>query len=222
MGKKLSAKTQNIRTIIFDVDETLTPVNVWQYLTKALGEDPAENKKIYKKYNKGEYTPEGGIKAVVDLWNRQHVRTRDEIKLILDQIEIKPGAVEVARYLKKKYKVIIISGSIEILVQRVAETLKISEFYALTELEFDENQKLTWFKYPNNEAIEKVKVFEEYSRTNGIKPEQAAIIGDGYSDSELFKILGFKVLIRKDDNHKDMEKDADVVIDNLNELKEIF
>lgn len=221
-GDRKMAKPKGITTIILDVDETLTYVNVWQYLTKALGEDPAENKKIYGKYNQGEYGPDEGIKAVVDLWNRKKIRTKDEITGLLDKVKIKPDALEAVKYLQTKYNVIIISGSIEILVERVAKLLNIKEFYALTELEFDENQNLTWFQYPKNEAIEKVNLFKKYAELNAIEAREVAIIGDGYSDSELFKVLGFKVLITSDDNRKDMKENADVIIDELIELTEIF
>lgn len=223
MDKKTKTqKKSQIKHIIFDVDETLTYANSWAHLTKGLGIDPIENKKIYDNFYNRRVSREDAIKQVVDLWNRDKMRTRDEITKILHSIQIKPDAKEVIDYLKQKgYGITIASGSMDINVKRVAKELGIKDWHALAEFFFNSKDELINFTYPDNESEGKLEIFQRIAKKYKISAEECAIIGDGYSDIKLIEHLGLSIVIKKEDNEEICTM-GDYVITDLMELKEIF
>lgn len=61
--------------------------------------------------------------------------------------ELKEDAREVISYLKRSYRVCLISGSVDLYVGVVAEKLGIVDWYANTEIVWDESGNLVDFHY---------------------------------------------------------------------------
>jgi phosphoserine phosphatase len=135
--------------------------------------------------------------------------------------KLKDDAVQMVEYLKQKYNLCLMSGSIDLYVQVVAETLEIPDWYANTELIFNDNGDLVDFHYFRDQAVKKIEHLNEYlSKTNASK-EDCVIIGNGDSDIALFKELPYGIAVDTD-LHEEVRGLAYKVISNLDEVVSIL
>ncbi|MBD3279981.1 HAD-IB family phosphatase [Candidatus Dojkabacteria bacterium] len=210
-----------IKLVVFDVDETLTNVNSWQYITREFGVDPKENLAVYQDFAAARISKANAIKQVMALWNRHKHRTKEEFEKVFSSIETKKDAVEVVKYVKSKYDTIIISGALSILVKQIAEKVNIKEWYSLSKLTF-KSGKITTFSYPDNESDAKYEIFVKIAKKRKIEAADAVMIGDGNSDYKMFEKLGMSILIESNEDQSKLEQLAAYKVKSLSEIKNIL
>lgn len=143
-------------------------------------------------------------------------------KKIFEDIPIKHDAHVVINELSNKYRICLISGSIDLFVKGIANSLNVESWYANTKLEFDVNDKLKDFDYTLKKSEKKLDQFREFQSKFNLSPDECAIVGDGESDELLFEELGVAILLESNQKTEKLIKLADYHIFNLRDLLQIF
>ena len=134
---------------------------------------------------------------------------------------LKEDAEETIAYLREAYRLCLISGAVDLYVRVVAEKLGVTDWYANTELVWDENGNLVDFNYFTDQAGKKLEQFNEYVANNKLVKQRCAVVGDGDSDLALFRELKYGVAVNKNP-HQELASLAFRTVKELKELKKIF
>ncbi len=210
-----------IKTVILDIDGTLSTEVSWLQLTQSLGASREEHIQIFERFTKNEIDYPTAKTILIDLWKSTGKANRESMTQIFYSWKLKDDALDVVEYLKTKYKVCLMSGSVDLYVRVVAEKLSVSDWYANTELVFDENDNLIDFNYFRNQAEKKLQHLDEYLTKNNLSKEACVIIGNGDSDIALFKELPYGIAVETD-LHEEVRMLANRTIANLSEIKTIL
>lgn len=212
----------SITTIVLDIDGTLSNEVSWLKLTEFLGASIESHKKIFDDYKNSITDYPTAKSKLIKLWHDTGNANRSKMLKIFRSWVLRSDAKEIVEYLRAKgYRLCIMSGSVDLYVQSVAEKLGIPDYYANTELVFDEEGGLIDFHYFINQAETKFQHFSEFAQNNRLSTKECAIIGNGDSDVILFRELGYGVAVDHD-IHEEVKEYADEVISELSEIKKIF
>ena len=150
------AKKRNVKVIIFDIDGTLSSEVSWLKLTEGLGASANKHAEIFNKYLKREITYKKAKGNLIKLWHSTGNANKKYMTNIFNSWKLKEDAREVIEYLKKYYKILLISGSVDLYVKTVAEKLGIEDWYANSIIDWDLKGNLIDFHYFRNQAAKKI------------------------------------------------------------------
>jgi phosphoserine phosphatase len=209
-----------IKLVCFDLDKTLIKQTSWYELNMALGITHEEDQQMLDDYEAGKFSYEEWMKKIYDLYK---LRGKANLKNVTDAISrsytFKDGAKEIISYLKERgYKVVLISGSIDILIDMVAKDLDLDMAEATHELIFDENDQLQEIRLLAADNVAKLHHLESFCRKLGLDLNQCACIGDGDNDLDMFRKTGRGITFKG----SKIEKEAWKVIESLSDLKSIL
>ncbi len=210
-----------IDTIIFDVDGTLSEEVSWLKLTDGLGASSETHAQIFAKFKNGELKYPEAKQKLISLWQETGNANKGYMEDMFRSWNLKGDAVETMEYLKASYRICLMSGAVDLYVKVVAEKLGIDHWYANTELVWDEVGNLIDFHYFADQSEKKLEHFYEYIAKFGLLTCQCAVVGDGDSDIALFRELPFGVAVNKQPN-SELEALATRTISDLSELQGIF
>lgn len=208
------------KAIIFDVDGTLTDSISWLSLTSLLGADKKVHSKIYEDYRNEKLSLTHAKKELITLWSNTGKAYRENIEKIFDNIPLKNDVIDVVEYLKPKYRLCLISGSMDLYIESVARKLNIQDFYANTQLVFDSESKLTDFIYSPDQAIKKVEHYINFANKFNLEKHECAMVGDGENDQKLFEMLGQQFYIENPETAELYKDKGHIKIKELKELIE--
>lgn len=210
---------ENIKLICFDLDDTLISANSWKKLGLALGVSVEDDRRLYKEYKAGLFTYDEWNDKLLEMYMEHEDASREGITKILSDYVYKEGAKEAVNYLKDKgYELILISGSIDILVDIVAKDLGIKYAKANNTFVFDEDDRLIGVHSHGDDVLAKAEHLESFCEMLGSDIKECACIADGDNDIEMFRRTGRGVTFRG----LKIENEAWKVIDTLHDLKNIF
>lgn len=185
-----------ITTVIFDVDGTLTPQNSWTALTEALGSSASRHMKIYWQYSEGLLDDVSAKGQLLQLWGRTGRPTREALSDILRALPIRPEAHHIIQWLKDhNYNICLISGSMDLYVQLVAEMLGVPSYFANTKLFFNNRGELIDFDYFRDQSAKKVEQLNAYCNEHNIYPAEVATVGNSANDLGLFAYTKHGILL---------------------------
>lgn len=171
------------KTLILDLDGTLTPQATWVVFNTALGITPAQDEALFRQYRQGSLTYQEWITQLLEIYHNNTPVTKDTLIEQADAIQLHADAkafVQNAR--DKHYRVILLSGSVDIMVERIAKRLGIDMWLACTQAVFADNV-LVDIVPMGDERSAKV----ELVKNAGIELSERTIsIGDGGNMTELF------------------------------------
>jgi phosphoserine phosphatase len=215
----MDKKKNEIKVVILDLDQTLTvDMASWLQFTSLLGTDSMIHTNIYNKFKDGEISYTKAKKQLIDLWKCVHKLDKDSIREIFKKIEFREGAFEAVEYLKKKYKLCLISGAIDVFVDVIAEKLGIYDKYASTKFIFNDKNILKDFKYKLSRGEEKVGFLHDFCTKYNINPLNCAAIGDGNSDVPIFNEVGCPILFIAKETTENLKRTFKVQIRRWNEI----
>lgn len=211
---------ENIKLICFDLDETLINRSSWKYLSMALGMTEEEDRKMYKDYKAGLFSYDEWNEKILKHYLKHKDATKEGITNILSRYDYIDGAKEAVKYLQSKgYKMVLISGSMDILVKVVAEDLGIDYYKANNTFVFDENNKLKGIHSGGDDTIAKLGYLESFCEMLGVNIlSECVCIGDGSNDLMMFEKTQHGITFR---NSK-IKDTAWKLINSLHEIKEIL
>lgn len=210
----------NTKLVCFDLDDTIIEQNSWLKLNFALGLTKEEDDDLYEKYHyKKEITYAEWIAELLILYKQRGKANFDNIVASLSGYEYKKDSKEIIEYLKNKgYKVALVSGSFNIVVDLVARDLDIDIAEAINNFVFDVNNNLENITIMGDEKIAKLNILEDICLKLGIKIEDCVCIGDGANDIEMFKKTQKGITFKG----SRIEKEAWKIIENLGDIKNIL
>lgn len=203
------------------MDGTLISQNSWYKLNLALGITAEEDQEMYDAYGRGDLSYSDWMTKLSSLYKERGLATKEVIYSSLAEFDLKDGVKDLFLDLQeKKYELVIISGSFDILVQKVAETLNVKHYKANTELEFTNNGYLQNIVSAGDELHEKLRHLEIFCEKLKIPINQCVCIGDGANDFELFKKTQKGITFT--DAPKYLKKEAWHVVNNLSDIKNLL
>jgi HAD superfamily phosphoserine phosphatase-like hydrolase len=219
----LNSDKKRVKAVIFDIDGTLTKEISWRVLSRELGVSIDEHLNIFHARMRGEISESEAKKRFLDLWRLSGKAHKDIIEKIFDGIELRKEAGEIINYLKsKKYKICLITGSVDKHAAIVAEKLGVKFYFFNTKFIYNQDGQLVDYDYEEAQGKKKLEQLKQFSREQGIELKECAVVGDSFNDYELFKETGRGIAVKTEFEEKELEKVAWKIIKNLNELKQWF
>jgi len=208
-----------IRLVCFDLNGTLINENSWLNLNLAMGVSPAEDEELLALYREGKLSYQEGLNKLLPLYKRGGKFQRDIVSRALFHYSYCEGAKDIVLYLqKKKYHVAIVSGSFDILVEKVARELGVSLWAANNTFVFDEKGVGKAIECLGNDDVFKREKISEMCSALNINVQSCACVGDSENDREIFRLTGKGIALRG----SPVDEYAWKVIKKLEELKTIL
>ena len=205
-----------IKLIAFDLDNVLIDGEAIDEIGKLMGVE-TKISEITKKAMEGDLDFETSLKERVALLKGASV---EDIKEVVSKIPLMKGAEETIAELKKRgYKIATITGSFEIIANRMKDDLGLD--YAFSNVLHEEDGKLTGDVSGPLVTGSKAEVLKEIMEMEKIKAEESAAVGDGANDVSMLEEAGLGIAF----NAKPVLKEkADVVVEerDLKELLTVF
>lgn len=205
-----------IKLIAFDLDNVLIDGEAIDEIGKIMGVE-AEISEITKKAMEGDIDFETALKERVALLKGASVENIEEV---VSNIPLMEGAEETIAELKNRgYKIATITGSFEIIANRMKDDLGLD--YAFSNILHEEEGKLTGEVSGPLVKGSKAEVLKEIMEMENIKAEETAAVGDGANDVSMLEEAGLGIAF----NAKPILKEkADVVVEkrDLKELITVF
>ena len=210
----------DIKLIIFDVNGTLIRENSWLELNLAMGVTRQEDEMLMDWFYNDEIITYGEFQKILErIYKVRGKADYKTIKQVLGKYTLIEGAKETVRFLQDKgYKVALISGSMDILLDLIAKELEIDMYEANNIFIFDENNYLESFHTLGVDREAKYSHLLSFCRRLNISPKQCACVGDGNSDTLLFEKTGHGITFK----NSGIEEKAWKVIDKLSDIKDIL
>ncbi|MCP3684839.1 MAG: HAD-IB family phosphatase [bacterium] len=220
------------KIVFFDMDGVLFDVgyfekrknlgaSCWKVVAESI-DALEEEDKIKDKWMNGELDSYlDWVRKTIDV-HKKHGLTKDKFMQIIDSIPPMEGAKETIAELKKRgYLTVVVSGGFKELARRAKTELGVDFVIAACELIFDEKGKVHDFIFFPCDFHGKVKFFEAMVAGLDIKPEEAAMVGDGVNDIPIAKECGFSVAFNARD---ELKEHCDVIIEgkDLRKILEHF
>jgi len=210
-----------IKLVCFDVDGTLIDGVSWFFLTEGLGCSYQEHLDIFNKAKEGKISFIKGERLLTKMYQDSGNATRSYIHKLFSKVEPRKEARGLFNYLKKKdYKIYLISGAIDIYVEKVAKKLGVDGFYANSTLDFDKNGLLTKIHYKDNQGEVKVEQLKKLNSKLGVNMNQVVFVGDSENDIEVFKVTGKGIAVHC--FNEDLKKVAWKSVNSLSEIKNLL
>jgi phosphoserine phosphatase len=205
-----------IKLIAFDLDNVLIDGEAIDEIGKITGIQN-EIAELTQKAMEGELDFETAIKERVALLKGTSV---DDIKKVIQDIPLMEGAKEAIAELKNRgYKIATITGSFEVIADRMKNELDLD--YAFSNILHEEDGVLTGEVSGPLINGSKVEVLNDIIKIENISPEECAAVGDGANDISMIEMVKLGIAF----NAKPVLRDvADVVIEkrDLRELLPLF
>lgn len=187
-----------IKAVVLDIDGTLSPEISWLALTRDLGASPDEHIAIYTAYKNGETQYSDSKQSLLNLWQGTCNANKPYFQSLFDGWPLVDGAKEIVAQLKEKYKVCLITGSMDLYAETVAHKLGVTDWFANTSLHWDDDGNLIDMDYELNQAQRKLNQFLGYCSTNNLLPTECIVVGDSDNDIELFRVSGKGIAVGTD------------------------
>lgn len=209
----------DIKLVCFDLDLTLISHNSWFDLNIALGVSAEEDKRLYTEYKTGKITYEEWNQLTLEKYLEHADANREGVTRALSKYRYADGAREAVKHLQEKgYEIALISGSIDIIVNRIAEELGIKYAKANNTFLFDDNGRLSGIHADGDDKIAKARHLEAFCDLLGVKMSECACIGDGENDIEMFRRTGRGITF----TGSHIESEAWKVVDSLHDIPRLF
>lgn len=194
-----------IKLVVFDLDNVIIDGEAIDEIGKLANveEDIAE---ITEKAMQGEIDFETSINQRVKLLEGISI---DEIQKVADELPLMNGVAEtIARLKEENLDVSIISGSFDVVAEKVKNKLGIEKVY--TNSFTVEDGKLTGEVTGPLVSGSKLDILKDYVEDAGITLDEVVAVGDGANDISMIESAGYGIAFNAKDSVKEI---ADIVVD---------
>ncbi|MDM7914087.1 MAG: HAD family hydrolase [Candidatus Eisenbacteria bacterium] len=199
--------------ICFDVDGTLVVHDeekiVWEILNRRFRGDDAVDRTRFLDYSQGRIRYAEWVALDVGDWLRAGA-TREQILAAMDGLRLIEGTHETLAELKRRgYKLAIISGTLDIVLDRLLPEHPFDDVY-LNRLQFDEGGRLTGCEATPYDVEGKARALREIAEREHIPLARCAFVGDSFNDVAVAREAGFAVALNP--KCEELVAEADVVV----------
>ena len=194
-----------IKLVVFDLDNVIIDGEAIDEIGN-LANVEDEIAEITKKAMEGEIDFETSIKERVQLLEGTSI---EEIEELADELPLMDGASETVSCLKEKdVDVVIISGSFDVVAEKVKEKLGVDKVY--TNSFTVEDGKLTGEVTGPLVSGSKLDVLKDHVEDADISLDEVVAVGDGANDISMIESAGCGIAFNAKDSVKEI---ADIVVD---------
>ncbi len=194
-----------IKLVVFDLDNVIIDGEAIDEIGK-LANVEEEIAEITEKAMQGEIDFETSIKERVQLLEGTSI---EEIEKLADELPLMDGASETIACLKDKdVDVVIISGSFDVVAEKVKEKLGVDKVY--TNSFTVEDGKLTGEVTGPLVSGSKLDVLKDHVDDAGISLDEVVAVGDGANDISMIESAGCGIAFNAKDSVKEI---ADIIVD---------
>lgn len=210
---------ENIKLICFDLDDTLTDGYSWMRLNMAMGMSEAEDNMLVKLNREGALEYEQWTDLLQNIYKKRGKATLAGMDAALSTFNYKSGVKETIAYLQNKgYQIALVSGAVDMYVDKIARDLGITLAQGNSVLVFDSGENLERIVTFGDDYFAKLRHLESFCRRLGIALSECACIGDGENDIEMFRATGRGITF----TGSPIASDAWQVVDSISDLQKIF
>lgn len=193
-----------IKLVAFDLDGVLIDGRgSWMEVHKGLG-TLKQSEAHEREYNDGKITFDEWAKKDVNLWKGTQIQ---KITKILHKAPLMNGIHECLPALRRKYRLVIVSGGLQILADRIKNSFKM-DYAIANELLVDDNKIVDV-----NQKVDfnsKGKILKAIAKKYGLLPKECAAVGDYVNDIPMFGVAGYSIAF--DPKHACVVEAADDVV----------
>jgi HAD superfamily phosphoserine phosphatase-like hydrolase len=206
----------------FDIDETFTPSISWQMMTEGMGASVERLLELYEALKQGKLTLTVAQELLVKEWQRSGNAKKTFLAKLFNRHAIYPESVPTVKYLiNRGYRLVIISGGVDLYVETIADRLGIKEHYANTTLHWD-GDDLVGMDYELDQAGKKLTQLKVYLKRIGVTKDKCVFVGDSDNDQAVMEYTKHGVLVKTPTYTREMEQVAWKVIDSIGELPKLL
>lgn len=177
------------KLIFIDLDGTLTPQSSWLLINTMLGITPEEDQTLFDRYVNNDLQYNDWTKELVRLHKEHEPKTRADFMAVVESVELRPDAQETITALKAKgYRTVLISGSVDVVVEAVAKKIGCDDWLACTKVLFDDTGVFVDFVSLGDEGPAKLALATVYCEQQGFNLPEAIVVGDGGNEKDLFEV----------------------------------
>ena len=182
-----------IKTVAFDVDGVLVLGNSWEHLNAALGVPRELDQQLFDQYHAGAFSYQKWIDQIVALYKANGQVTRKMIDDTLSQCPLNSAARDTVHELQARgYRVGIVSGGLDVVVDRVAREIGVDPLYVSS------NSTIEYLPSGHLDRIVSrgrdfdIKLHDLYCLCKiwRVQPTECAFVGDSHTDRALFEATG--------------------------------
>jgi phosphoserine phosphatase len=203
-----------IKLVAFDVDGVLVPIrSSWGYVHEKLG-TTRESEINYNAFKNGviRYWEWMYLDTLAWIEARPGITKWDLVELF-SEVRLSPGAEEAVKELRRKgLEVALVSGGVEVLVEKVAELLGIKH-WVCPALSYDPWGRLVPGGEPRLEADRKDRAVLNLAKRLGLSLRNVAFVGDSYWDLRGMREACLAVAVNPSDDR--VVEEADYVAKDL-------
>ena len=184
-----------IKAVVLDMDGTVLPVNSWQELHRCCGLLEVEDQVMLRWYSEGAISYRQWTDLIASIYKTRGVATHDAVRTAFDRCAVDPLAEElVADIQSRGLRLILLSGGVDELVNRVANHLHIEERAANHRIAYAVDGRFEGLEIQADDGQFKVERLLEFCGRHALSPHECICVGDGCSDRLIFELTGRGVL----------------------------
>jgi|CXWL01.1.fsa_nt_gi phosphoserine phosphatase len=184
-----------IKAVVLDMDGTVLPANSWQELHRSCGLLEAEDQVMLRWYSEGAISYGQWTDLIASVYRARGMATRDAVLAAFDRCAVDPSAEElVAEIQRRGLRLILLSGGVDDLVDRVADHLGIEERFANHRIAYGADGWFAGFEIQGDDAQFKVARLMAFCKRHAFLPHECMCVGDGCNDRLIFELTGRGVL----------------------------
>lgn len=210
------------KLVCFDLDGTIVDdtVFIWETIHQHLKTDGKRRDEAKRKYFNGDITYEQWADHDIKLWKEKKA-TKKEVIRAIKPLRLMKGAKETIKILKrKKLKLAIISGSLNIVLEKLLpDYKKYFDYVLINKIIFDKKGNILRTKVTKYDGVRKALGLKNIAKKEKIKLKECVFVGDHNNDVAIAKEAGLSISFNS--KSKKLDKVCDKVI-RKKDLREIL
>ena len=180
-----------IKALVLDIDNTLTESVSWLRMTEVMGGSVSDHQLIFDRFLNNITSYEESKQQLLELWQATGNANRTFLASAFNDWPLRKGAHELTAYaLDQNYQVALITGSMDLFAQTLAERLHVPHWYANTTLHWSDDGNLVDLDYIRDQAAHKLSQLQGFAKQIGADLHDCVVVGDGHNDVDIFRATG--------------------------------
>jgi phosphoserine phosphatase len=205
-----------MKTIIFDIDDTLTSTNSWAMLNEAAGLTPQEDYQLYIDFMAGVCDYAEWSQKIAARYHTYNQLTPSIATKTLQSYILRADAKSTIEILQSRgYTCVLITGGFRETAADVAAAVGVSDYFYVTDLVFN-NDVFVDFVSKGAEGEAKLRLLEQYCQKVSINLKDCLVVGDGANDVPMFNATGNGITFSW--SKESVKTEARYVINELGDL----